>query len=59
MKVNCTGCRKELDINAQVVIDEANSLYHADCYSEMKVHESLIEWKDFGAFKNILVKHNI
>lgn len=59
MKINCTCCRGKLDINDKVVIDELNSLYHADCYSEKELHEYSIGWKDFGAMGDILEKHNL
>lgn len=58
MRINCTFCREVLDINDKVVIDELNSLYHADCYSEIDLGEKMIEWKDFGEFKNILEKYD-
>lgn len=59
MNINCTYCREKLEISDKVVIDEVNSLYHADCYGNMELHESIIEWKDFGAFEIILEKHNL
>ncbi|TYS58531.1 hypothetical protein FZC74_12045 [Sutcliffiella horikoshii] len=59
MKINCTCCRGKLEINDKVVIDELNSVYHADCYSEMELNENLINWKDFGTMAVILEKHNL
>ena len=57
MKINCTCCREEIDVNDKVVVDEIYSFYHADCYSGIDLYENLIEWKDFGTFKTILEKH--
>ncbi|WP_029326631.1 hypothetical protein [Bacillus sp. m3-13] len=59
MKINCMCCRRELRLDDNVVIDEVNSLYHADCYGEVRNSENLIEWKDFGTYKDILDKHKL
>ncbi|TYS67694.1 hypothetical protein FZC76_14080 [Sutcliffiella horikoshii] len=59
MKINCTCCRGKLDIKDKVVIDELNSMYHADCYSKMELHKHSIDWKDFGTMGDIFEKHNL
>ncbi len=59
MKINCTYCKGKLNTNDKVVIDELNSLYHADCYNENGLHEILIEWKDFGTLEDIFEKHSL
>lgn len=59
MKINCTCCRGEFVWDDNVVIDEVNSLYHANCYGDNGNFKNLIEWKDFGTFEIILEKHKL
>lgn len=56
MKINCLCCKGEISLNDKVVIDVVNSIYHTNCYGEFS--NSLIDWKDFGTFKNIVEKHD-
>ncbi|WP_339148993.1 MULTISPECIES: hypothetical protein [unclassified Sutcliffiella] len=59
MEIKCTYCRRELRKNEEVVIDEVNSLYHANCYGEFDIFEMQVNWKDFGTIETILKKHNL
>ncbi|UAL47975.1 hypothetical protein K7887_03130 [Sutcliffiella horikoshii] len=56
MKINCICCNDKIQLKEEVVLDVANSLYHANCYSEFS--ENLFEWKDFGGMEDILNKYN-
>lgn len=59
MKINCTSCRCEIYLKDSVVIDEINSIYHADCYGILENYGNQLEWKDFGKLKHILDKHKL
>ncbi|MGD6780176.1 hypothetical protein ACQCT3_10725 [Sutcliffiella horikoshii] len=55
MSLRCSVCKKLLLHEDQVVLNEINSIFHAECYEENPKFDTF--WKDFGQLENIINKY--